>query len=127
MSSRFLLAGLLLLLSCSIKENRELCPCALSIELTHLPGPVTVQVVAGEHRASYTARNDTVMLVQAPKGKIRLQAVSGVKLDPEEQLNRQKQHKAALTPRRFQESAFHRQSRRKGSARYQKGSHPLSP
>ena len=65
MSSRNLLAGLLLLLSCSVKENRELCPCALSIELTHLPGPVTVQVVAGEHRASYTARNDTVMLVEA--------------------------------------------------------------
>ena len=69
MSSRMLLAGLLLVLSCSVKENRELCPCALSIELHHLPGPVTVQVVAGEHRASYTARNDTVMLVEAPQRK----------------------------------------------------------
>lgn len=86
MSSRKLLAGLLLLLSCSVKEDRELCPCALSIELSHLPGPVTVQVVAGEHRASYSARNDTVMLVQVPKGKIRLMAVSGVKLEPEENL-----------------------------------------
>ena len=45
-----------------------------------------MQVVAGEHRASYSARNDTVMLVQVPKGKIRLMAVSGVKLEPEENL-----------------------------------------
>ena len=87
MCSRFIgLLGALVLLSCSVKEQRELCPCALRIELSHLPGPVTVQVVAGEHRASYSARHDTVMTVQAPKGKIRLLAVSGAKLEPEESL-----------------------------------------
>lgn len=87
MYSKYLLPfALLLLLSCSIKEQRELCPCALRIELRHLPAPVTLQVVAGEHRASYSARNDTVMLVQAPKGKIRLLAVCGAKLEPEQNL-----------------------------------------
>jgi hypothetical protein len=78
--------GLLALLSCSVKENRDLCPCALRIELTGLPGPVSVHVLGGEHRAAYTARQDTVMLVQAPKGTIRLMAVCGAKLEPEEDL-----------------------------------------
>ena len=54
------LAGLLLLFSCSVKEDRTLCPCELSIELRNLPGPVSVQVVAGDHRATYTAGKDTV-------------------------------------------------------------------
>jgi len=80
------IAGVLILLSCSVKENRTLCPCALTIELFGLPGPVSVQVVAGDHRATYTARQDTVMLVQAPKGKIRLMAVCGARLEPEENL-----------------------------------------
>ena len=78
--------GLLLLFSCSVKENRTLCPCALSIELHDLPGPVSVQVVAGDHRATYKARQDTVMLIQAPKGKIRLMAVCGARLEPEDNL-----------------------------------------
>ena len=80
------IACLLALLSCSVKENRTLCPCALSIALSHLPGPVSVQVVAGDHSATYTARQDTVMLVQVPKGKIRLMAVCGARLEPEENL-----------------------------------------
>ena len=78
--------GLLFLLSCSVKENRTLCPCTLSVELRALPGPVSVQVVAGDHRATYTARQDTVMVIQAPKGKIRLMAVCGARLEPEENL-----------------------------------------
>jgi hypothetical protein len=80
------IVGLFILLSCSVKENRTLCPCALTIELYNLPSPVSVQVVAGDHRATYTARQDTVMLVQVPKGKIRLMAVCGTRLEPEENL-----------------------------------------
>jgi hypothetical protein len=80
------IVGLFILLSCSVKENRTLCPCALTIELYNLPSPVSVQVVAGDHRATYTARQDTVMLVQVPKGKIRLMAVCGARLEPEENL-----------------------------------------
>lgn len=79
-------AGLMVLLSCSVKENRVLCPCVLSIELQDLPGPVSVQVVAGDYQATYSAKQDTVMVVQAPKGKIRLLAVCGAKLEPEENL-----------------------------------------
>ena len=80
------LAGLLLLLSCSVKEDRTLCPCALSIELRDLPGPVTVLFVDTAPPEIYTARQDTVMLVQAPKGTIRLMAVCGARLEPEENL-----------------------------------------
>ena len=80
------LIGLVFLLSCSVKENRTLCPCTLSVELRDIPGPVSVQVVAGDHRATYTARQDTVMVIQAPKGKIRLMAVCGARLEPEENL-----------------------------------------
>lgn len=76
-----LAAGLLALISCSVKENRMLCPCVLRIELQHLPGPVNVQVAAGDHHATYSARQDTVMVVQVPKGKIRLTAVSGARLE----------------------------------------------
>lgn len=80
------LIGLVFLLSCSVKENRTLCPCTLSVELRDIPGTVSVQVVAGDHRATYTARQDTVMVIQAPKGKIRLMAVCGARLEPEENL-----------------------------------------
>ena len=37
------LAGLLILFSCSVKENRTLCPCALTLELLDLPGPVSAR------------------------------------------------------------------------------------
>lgn len=80
------LLGLLLMLSCTIKEDRTLCPCALRLVLRDLPGPVSVQVLAGEHRATYTARQDTVMLVQAPKGTIRVTAVCGARLEPEQNM-----------------------------------------
>lgn len=80
------LIGLVFLLSCSVKENRTLCPCTLSVELRDIPGTVSVQVVAGDHRATYTARQDTVMVILAPKGKIRLMAVCGARLEPEENL-----------------------------------------
>ena len=80
------LAGLLVLISCSVKEDREACPCALRITLSGLPGPADVQVIAGEHKASYHAGRDTVMVVQAPKGRIRLLAVAGASLAPEEPL-----------------------------------------
>lgn len=80
------LLSLATLLSCSVKESRSDCPCVLQIELQDLPGPVSVQVVAGDQLATYSARQDTVMTVQAPKGIIRLLAVCGAKLGPEEPL-----------------------------------------
>ena len=74
------------LLSCSIKENRDICPCALRIELSAVPGPVSLWVVAGDFQANYHARKDTVMVVQVPKGKIRLQAVSGADMEARKNL-----------------------------------------
>lgn len=82
----FAAAGLLCLLSCSVKEQREACPCALSIVLENLPGPVSVQVIGGSHQATYHSGGDTVMRVQAPKGKIRLSALCGARLQPNEDL-----------------------------------------
>ena len=83
------IAGLLaltVLASCSVKENRTLCPCVLKIDLQHLPGPVSVQVAAGEYRATYTAGKDTVMAVQVPKGKIRLTAICGAPLEEDKNM-----------------------------------------
>ena len=83
------IAGLLALTAlagCSVKENRTLCPCVLKIDLHHLPGPVSVQVAAGEYRATYTAGKDTVMVVQVPKGKIRLTAICGARLEEDQNM-----------------------------------------
>ena len=79
-------AGLVFLGSCSVKESRTDCPCTLRIELRGLPGPADVQLVAGDYQASYHAGGDTVMVVQAPKGDIHLMAVSGAALEPDQPL-----------------------------------------
>ncbi len=81
----FFLLGLCLL-SCSVKEQRSLCPCALRIELKDVPGPVNLWVLAGDFQENYHARKDTVMVVQVPKGKIRLQAVAGAAMEARQNL-----------------------------------------
>ena len=43
-----LLLPFVLLSSCSIKENRAVCPCALTLELAGLPVTPVVLGVAGE-------------------------------------------------------------------------------
>ena len=73
-----ILVPLLLLSSCSIKENRAECPCALTLELTGLPVRPVVLGVAGEGYAfTEVIHADTVLSVPVPKGDLAVSAVGG--------------------------------------------------
>ena len=94
----------LLFNTCSIKENRAACPCALTLELTGLPvSPVVLGVTGGEagtgsdhesgsgtgtgsgsvsgagSRFSFTEviHTDTVIVLPVPKGELAVTAVGG--------------------------------------------------
>ena len=63
-----ILLPVLLLSSCSVKENRAKCPCALTLELTGLPVRPVVLGVAGEGYAfSEVVHADTVLVLPVPK------------------------------------------------------------
>ena len=73
-----ILVPLLLLPSCSIKENRAECPCALTLELTGLPVRPVVLGVAGEgFSLTEVIHADTVLVVPVPKGDLAVSAVGG--------------------------------------------------
>ena len=73
-----ILVPLLLLPSCSIKENRAACPCALTLELTGLPVRPVVLGVAGEGYAfTEVIHADTVLVLPVPKGDLTVSAVGG--------------------------------------------------
>lgn len=69
---------LLLLPSCSIKEDRAACPCALTVELTGLPvRPVVLGVVGAGYSLTEIVQADTVFLLPVPKGEVAVSAVGG--------------------------------------------------
>ena len=73
-----ILLPVLLLSSCSVKENRAKCPCALTLELTGLPVRPVVLGVAGEGYAfSEVVHADTVLVLPVPKGELTVSAVGG--------------------------------------------------
>lgn len=73
-----LLVPLLLLPSCSIKENRAACPCALTLELTGLPvRPVVLDVVGEGYSCVEVVHTDTVIVLPVPKGELAVSAVGG--------------------------------------------------
>ena len=73
-----ILVPLFLLSSCSIKENRAECPCALTLELTGLPVRPVVLGVAGEGFSwKEIIHADTVLTVPVPKGDLAVSAVGG--------------------------------------------------
>ena len=75
---RILVPLILLLSSCSIKENRAVCPCALTLELTDLPVRPVVLGVAGEgFSLTEVIHADTVLVVPVPKGDLAVSAVGG--------------------------------------------------
>ena len=75
---RILVPLLLLLSSCSIKENRAECPCALTLELTGLPVRPVVLGVAGEgYSFTEVIHADTVIVLPVPKGELAVSAVGG--------------------------------------------------
>ena len=79
-SDRFLgiLLPALLLSSCSVKEDRTKCPCALTLELAGLPVRPVVLGVAGEGYAlTEVVHADTVLVLPVPKGELTVSAVGG--------------------------------------------------
>ena len=73
-----ILVPLLLLPSCSIKENRAECPCALTLELTGLPvRPVVLGVVGEGYSFTEVIHADTVLVLPVPKGELAVSAVGG--------------------------------------------------
>ena len=79
-SERFLwiLLPLLLVPSCSVKENRAVCPCGLTLELAGLPVRPVVLSVAGEgYSWTEVVHADTVLVLPVPKGKVTVSAVGG--------------------------------------------------
>ena len=73
-----ILVPLLLLSSCSIKENRAKCPCALALELTGLPvSPVVLGVTGEGFSFTEVIHADTVLVVPVPKGDMAVSAVGG--------------------------------------------------
>ena len=73
-----ILVPLLLLSSCSIKENRAKCPCALALELTGLPvSPVVLGVTGDGFSFTEVIHNDTMLVVPVPKGDLAVSAVGG--------------------------------------------------
>ena len=73
-----ILIPLLLLPSCSIKENRSACPCALTLEFSALPVRPVVLGVAGEgYSFTEVVHADTVIVLPVPKGELAVSAVGG--------------------------------------------------
>ena len=73
-----ILVPLLLLSSCSIKENRADCPCALTLELTGIPvSPVVLSVTGEGYSFTEVIHTDTVLVLPVPKGELTVTAVGG--------------------------------------------------
>ena len=70
--------------SCSVKEDREECPCALYIKLERPPlSPVKVIVESGFGREEFQAYGDTVVLARPQKGSVTVKAVAGATVNPD--------------------------------------------
>ena len=79
-SERFLkiLLPLLLVPSCSVKENRAVCPCGLTLDLSGLPvRPVVLSVIGKEYSWMEVVHADTVLVLPVPKGEVTVSAVGG--------------------------------------------------
>ena len=64
--------------SCSVKEDRDRCPCVLALELSDLQvTPVMLNVKAGEYAHTEVVHRDTVVVLQVPKGEAAVSAVGG--------------------------------------------------
>lgn len=75
------LIALILLASCSVKEDRNGCPCLLSIAFENMPpGPVDYDLrgLDGSELAQGTVMRDTTLAFQVPRNGVRLTAASGV-------------------------------------------------
>ena len=73
-----ILLPLLLLPSCSVKENWAACPCGMTLELAGLPVRPVVLDVAGEGFSwTEVVQADTVLVLPVPKGEMTVSALGG--------------------------------------------------
>ena len=69
---------LLALASCSIKEDRTACPCALALEISDLPvRPVVVGVSGAGYAFMEVVRADTLMVIPVPKEDLSVSVTGG--------------------------------------------------
>lgn len=70
--------------SCSVKEDRTACPCALYIDLCELPpAGVTLALTGEDYAGQLEAARDTTLVVKVPKTGVRVLAVSGATPGPD--------------------------------------------
>ena len=76
---KILLPTLFLLASCSVKEDRTSCPCALVLELSSLPASPVVLGAAGEgFSCTEVVHSDTLLVLPVPKtSELDISAVGG--------------------------------------------------
>lgn len=76
------LLPLLFVLSCQfVKEDRELCPCALTIEVADAPGDVRLLLEGPSFEMDAVVPGDTSVTWRVPRPDVRLTAVSGASWD----------------------------------------------
>lgn len=81
-SDRLLLPVLLLLSACCVKENRESCPCILTLDLSALPvTPVILSVMRPDYGITKVVHTDTLFTFSVPKGVVDISAVGGALAD----------------------------------------------
>ncbi len=74
--------------SCTVKESREDCPCALYIRLESLPlSPARILVTGEGFRQELEVSRDTVLVVRPPKSGALVRAVAGATLEGDETVN----------------------------------------
>lgn len=84
-------ATLCILLSCvfevsctAIREDRSLCPCALTVEVTGLPAwPVYLSLTGENFQMEMDIPQDSCFTVDVPRSGVRLLALSGATPGPE--------------------------------------------
>ena len=73
-----LLLPVLLAVSCSVKENRDACPCVLVLDFRDLRVTPVMLDVAGEgYTHAQLVRSDTVLVLQVPKGGVSVSVTGG--------------------------------------------------
>lgn len=77
-----LLLPAFLVASCSVKEDRSACPCALFLDLSGLPvSPVVLDVTGEGYAHTEVVHADTVLSLSVPKGDLAVSAVGGALAD----------------------------------------------
>ena len=77
------LLSVLFLSACSVKENRDACPCTLILGISDLPvSPVVVEVVGEKGTYTQIVHADTVLVLSVPKGEWTVSAVGGALAEP---------------------------------------------